>query len=140
MGYTMESVDSLVTFPRTREKEAVQALRKLVTEDPRRTGGSSTGEKWMAFCNTANSNVWKSLKHALRQLRWQLDWNADDAPDSEFRTGTLTFLGEKLGDDELIFEALAKCGMVGSVDMEGGAYRDDAWRWVMEAGGLKRVS
>lgn len=69
----------------------------------------------------------KNLEEALKAWRWEVDL------DEDLNIININFIGEKLGDDINLFEAIAPFVEDGSyIEMSG--EDGDIWRWVFEDG------
>jgi hypothetical protein len=65
------------------------------------------------------------LPGAVEDWRWSL------IPDEQGNVGNIEFLGEKLGDDEVLFKALAPFVKPGSfIEMQG--EDGEIWRWLFD--------
>jgi len=74
----------------------------------------------------------RSLKGALEECRWDIDFDEED------NVIEIDFTGEKLGSDEAIFNAIAPFVKEGSfIEMRG--EDGEMWRWVFENGNCKEV-
>lgn len=124
MGYYMTQRSSNFTIKKSKFDDALKAIKKLLNNSKQMSGGSSTGERWFSWVETTAFLNAKTLPDALMAWRWK-------ATVSE-KTGNiidLFFIGEKIGDDEVLFNALAPFVERGSyIEMEGedGNY----WKWV----------
>ena len=125
MGYYMSNREADFKIKSENIPGALEAMRKLATQTNRGSGGS-----WSSKGKTSSSFAWvdtekfanaKTLKDALHEWRWEVEFMAEDII-------TIYFEGEKLGDDSILFDALAPFVEPGSyIEMSG---EDNAiWRW-----------
>lgn len=71
-----------------------------------------------------------SLEEVMREWRWDINF------DEEGNVIDIEFIGEKLGDDPLLFEAIAPFVKDGScIEMLG--EDGDRWRWSFTNGSMK---
>lgn len=113
-------------------EEAIEAVKGLL-DQPEKMGGltythKGVTQRWYSFVDSKMVEQAETITHAMRAFRWHpvQEYNGGDVVDLEF-------LGGKLGDDKVFFEALAPFVVEGSyVQMEG----DDGevWRWCFEDG------
>ena len=125
MGYCMTQRDSMFTIKAENTKEALNAIKELA--------GSETiedsGGRHFSWVDNNYVNA-ETLEDALRAWRWIVE------PDGNGDINYIYFNGEKLGDDEVLFNALAPfidddC----FIEMSG---EDGAlWRWCFENGECK---
>lgn len=121
MGYYMTLRDCNFTIIKSKFAAAMEALRQLSnkTDDG---SGYSNGKRHFAWVNDSFPDR-ATLVEMVLDWRWQLDINE--------RTGnveSISFEGEKLGDDIVLFQALATFVKRGSYIVMTG---DDGviWRW-----------
>ena len=123
MGYYMQQTDSLFTIKAENKAKALEAIKALAERvDTDGSGGSSTGERWYSWVTTSEFVEAESLKEAVKAWRWNLDM------DDVGNVYGICFEGEKLGDDEILFRAIAPYVEEGSfIQMSG----EDGclWRW-----------
>jgi hypothetical protein len=146
MGYCADAtIDVLI--PADKVQGALKALRDLMTQvDELGSGGSSSGEVWFSWVGTDEvlaaldeNNLVKAFKE------WRYEAETEDKADLEKLAAPeqpifedvrlLYFDGEKYGDDEKLWEALAPfVESGGSIEWRG---EDDAhWRFLFEDGGM----
>lgn len=114
MGYYIDVVDTKFHIPADKKADALKAVQALGKED----GGTYS---WV------NDNFAQqgTLKEALDAWRYTL------TEDEDGNVTDITFEGQKLGDDETLFRALAPYVEAGSyleVSGEEGAH----WRWAFD--------
>ena len=112
MGYCMQQRGQQFKIKAENKDNAFQAIRNIPQKDEH-------GYSWV----DNNYKNRESLEEALSDWRWQIeeDPNAGDICN-------IYFEGEKLGDDEILFDAIAPFVEAGSyVEMDG--ENGDMWRW-----------
>jgi hypothetical protein len=129
MGYSIDLADSSFRIKKDNVKPALVAVRAMCNAVDRMGGGSSDGRKWFSFADMDEIKNGKTLVEAVGGFRWllQLDENGDVAE--------IEFEGEKIGDDEFLFQTLApfvEDGCFLEIRGEDGAH----WRWVFDKGQL----
>ncbi len=118
MGYHMSMMEVSFRLSKTRSAEALAAIKALAGSETIHDG---SGEHF-SWVDTQGVTSAKTLEDALRAWRW--DPSADDAGNIE----SLWFVGEKLGDDMRLFQAIAPFVEPGSyLQMIGDD--DSIWRW-----------
>jgi hypothetical protein len=133
MGYCMSQRDAKFAILKDKKEAALQALKATASNTKRMGGGSfngATGERTYHYAWVDMSYVKATtLTEAARKWRWDLVEEEDGhISDIEFR-------GEKLGDDERFFEALAPFVEDGSfIEMEG--EDGSRWKWVFKDGSV----
>ncbi len=121
MGYLMYKSDANFKMKGARLPEALQALKAVA-------GG---GEQWDWVTMRVVGDA-STFEDAMRECRWDLDLDADGD------VVGIDFVGEKLGDDEQAFSAIAPWVKHGSfIEMVG--EDGDRWRWVFEDDAVKWV-
>ena len=134
MGYCMTQRDSLFTIKAENSEGALKAIKALAeTVDEQGGGGSWKGgkkkEAWYSWVTTSEFVNAKTLDDAIKAWRWVVE--SDKNGDINY----IYFNGEKIGDDEILFNAIAPfvdddC----YIEMSG---EDGAlWRWAFENGEL----
>ena len=124
MGYYMTQRDAIFHIKKENVDKALQAIKDLA--DPEKMKGNAHGgsrtEIWYSWVTTSEFVNAGTLKDAIRAWRWEVDI------DDEGNVCHLWFEGEKLGDDAVLFEALAPYVEDGGyIEMSG---EDGAlWRW-----------
>jgi hypothetical protein len=130
MGYQIFHRASRFYIAANNVAGAMAALRSLCGREPIH---DSSGLHF-SFVDTAAFLNANTLSEALAAWRWDVGELASDGSVAE-----LEFIGEKHGDDDILFAALAPFVRSGShIDMigEDGA----AWRWSFEDGALHRLN
>lgn len=133
MGYCMDmSEDQNFTIPKSQEGDALAAIHVLADQSwEHGTGGVWDGgrqtQSWYAFTDRVGMANAKTLDEAMVAWRWSLERGMDGSI-----TGVI-FTGEKKGDDQMLWDAIAPYVTEGSyIEMMG---EDDArWRWTFKGG------
>jgi len=130
MGYCMDQTEAKFSIKRENHIPALNALKVLMTKDSLKGGGSSgpSGRtRHFSFCNGADVDGWANLAQAMEEMRWE------PKLDSEYNIVGIEFCGEKMGDDNHIFKAIAEFVEDGSfIQMRG--EDGDQWRWKFSGG------
>jgi hypothetical protein len=125
MGYCMELVGEDFFIEASKKDAALAAIKALATETDKMSGFTSRGgaiiERHFSWVTTENFVNAKTLAQAMQEWQWLADEDAD---------GNITYIsfeGEKLGDDGVLFEAIAPFVKDGSyIEMSG----EDGCRWM----------
>jgi hypothetical protein len=127
MGYHMNQRDAVFKIKAENVDKTLEAVKGLAeTVDENGSGGACGGgkktETWYSWVTTevfANANT---LQEAMSEWRWDID------TDDEGNVVWIDFMGEKIGDEEFLFNAIAPYVEDGSfIEMQG---EDGAiWRW-----------
>lgn len=130
MGYYVQQIDQQFFIAKNDCKKALTAIKKLAQHADKMSGGSSNGERWFSWVTTSDFVNAKSLEEALSAWRWLAEQDKDG------NIAYLYFEGDKLGDEETLFDAIAPYVKDGSyLEMSG---EDGArWRWGFEDGKCK---
>lgn len=125
MGYCMDQKHSAFKIKKENFAAALEAIKGLALQASQIGGGSSRGEKGFSWVSTEEFTTAGTLKEALSAWRWETNESKEGDIDGIF------FNGEKLGDDQTLFETLAPYVEAGSfIGMEG---EDGAiWRWFFD--------
>lgn len=123
MGYCMDQSDANFCIPRNKAKDALKAIKALADKNDRFS--------WVSASEFKHA---KSLVEAMDAWRWNL--SAED--EGEDYT-SIQFEGEKLGDDLVLFKAIAPFVNEGSfIEMHG--EDGSIWRWTFDGTTCKEVS
>ena len=129
MGYCIQQVTADFHIPSANVEAAHKAILNLMGCTEAGTGGEWTGGKkvgsWFSWVSTQEARESKDLTNAMKAWRWAIDFS--EAGD----VNSIIFCGEKYGDDNLLFDAIAPFVTSGSfIEMQG---EDGArWRWLFE--------
>lgn len=126
MGYCIDVTDSCFEISKEQHEKALAAIKALAGNETI-TDGSGPHFSWVLTQEFVKA---KSLSEALKAWRWQ------GSIDEEGHLYAISFSGEKLGDDEMLFRALAPFVKDGSyIEFRG---EDNAmWRYVFENGKME---
>ena len=133
MGYCMTQRDSMFTIKKENKEAALEAIKELAK--PEKMEGKASGGRWSCGSNGKREEIFYSwvttsdflnascLEDAIRAWRWCLESDNDSGD-----VIGIYFEGEKLGNDEILFDAIAPFVEEGSfLEMSG---EDGAlWRW-----------
>jgi len=129
MGYCIEMTEGNFHIPAAKFGDALAAVKALILNTDAMHGGSYEGgervERWYSWVNNAAVLESETLVDALDAWRWEA--YCGDSEDISL----IYFRGEKLGQDDILFRALAPYVTAGSyVAMRG---EDGAlWRWYFD--------
>lgn len=125
MGYCMDVRDSKFFISVKNKEKALRAIKDLQHRVKEGGGCSYCGGKedrsfsWVTTSEFVNA---KTLKEAMVAWRWEVSEDTDE------NVNSIYFDGEKLGDDAILFEAIAPYVKKGSfIEMNG----EDGciWQW-----------
>lgn len=120
MGYNMSQVDAKFFVPVDKIPAMVEAIRNLYGGETIRDS-SGRHFSWVS----ENFHTLTDAAQLLEAWRWDVEFDDDGNID------TVHFLGEKLGDDNILFDAIAPFVKAGSyVEMSG--EDGDRWRWIFD--------
>lgn len=131
MGYYIKQRDSHFIIKKGNIPKAFKALKALSKQTHRGSGGTyfqGQSTPSFAWVDTNKFQNAKSLKDALSEWRWEIEIDADTGD-----VDSIYFEGEKMGDDTILFDALAPCVEDGCyIEMSG---EDGAiWQWAFRKG------
>ena len=136
MGYCVTMDVSGITLSKENASAALVAIKDLQKLPDQMSGGSYSGgeatNKWYAWVDNRRLEGASTLKDALRA------WRYDAYEDVEGNITVESFIGEKLGDDTILWKALAPFTSDGTIFCEGedGSH----WKWEIKAGKFKELS
>lgn len=136
MGYYMEQTRSKFFISKENQEPALHALKLLGNKTELMSGGSYQGgrkvENWFSWVDMEDFLSSASLSEAMSTWSWEAELNDDgDIFDIQFD-------GEKIGQEELMFEAIAPYVEDGSyIQMLG--EDGSQWRWIFKDGKVKEV-
>lgn len=120
MGYNIKLVGCDFWIGSENADEALEALRHRTEPDR---------QAWM---NRATPEEWDYLKEALE------DWRFMATLDDERNIVGLQFIGEKVGDENVLFDTLAPyVGDESYLEFQGAD--GERWRYVFEGGDVEKV-
>lgn len=124
MGYYVKNTESYFFIPKEYHGMALQAIKDFMLKTYTADGGMQVIRSfpWINTDEVVNS---ETLKDALYAWRW--DAHTDENGDITY----LSFDGEKLGEEELLFDVIAPYVKEGSyIVMQG---EDNfTWRWYFD--------
>jgi hypothetical protein len=129
MGYYMQQVSAGgVHIPKDKFQDVLKAIQSLHGKETI----TDSGGKHFSWVDYNFYNI-DNLKEMLEEWRWKPVF--DDKGDIV----KLEFWGEKIGDENLLFNAIAPCVTSGGyIQMMGEDHSE--WRWVFEDGKCSDVS
>lgn len=134
MGYCIEMTESKFTIKKENFNKALQSLKEVFVPENMTCYDYIDGKKYPHFSWVDTKTVLESkeLGSALEEIRYAPTYNDNgDICDVEFT-------GEKYGDEEVFFNALAPY-------VESGFYLcfegedEDTWKWTFDDGKVKQI-
>lgn len=111
--------------------KVLEAIKALADNKEKMSGGSyaygAKKESWYSWVDTSDFVDAGNVEKALKSWRWHPEFDTDG------NVVSIEFWGEKLGDDKVLFEAIAPWVKSGSyIEMQG----EDGtmWRWCFDDG------
>ena len=107
MGYYMNQRDAIFTIKKDKQAKALKAVQALAKPSKIKKGGGGSWsggkqiEQYYSWVNTEEFVSAKTLQDAMQAWRWDIHIDVDG------NLVDIYFAGEKLGDDAILFEALA---------------------------------
>lgn len=121
MGYRMRQSDTKFFIPEENKVQALKAIKELVGHETIKDSGGAH----FSWVDTDRFKTAETLGEALYAWRWGID------EDKEGNVVGIFFNGEKLGDDEILFQAITPFVRDGSfISMIG--EDDHMWRWLFK--------
>jgi len=127
MGYGMNLMESTATILVANQSKALEAIKTLAGKETISGYGGSPHFSWVTTKEFLKA---RHIEDALRAWRW------DGYFDDDGNLLIVYFLGEKYGDDNILFEAIAPFVEDGGyIQMQG----EDGcvWRWLFKDGKLE---
>lgn len=121
MGYCMEQTESSFFIANENKAHALRAIKNLAGRETIKNSGGPH----FSWVSTDGFMKARSLEAAMAEWRW------DIYEDENGNVNEIQFSGEKSGDDEILFKAIAMYVKPGSyIEMRG----EDGcmWRWVFD--------
>ena|SRR3990167_2164431 len=137
MGYCI-SMDEVVFFIAEKDKSAaLKAVKALADDTSRMSGGRYEGgtkkQAWYSWVDTNRFATAKNLEDAMTE------WRYCPETDEEGNISNIYFEGEKLGDETVLWKALAPFVKSGSyIQMHG--EDGSTWRWCFDDGKFEEKS
>ena len=128
MGYYMRQNDCNFFIAAEDCDAALQAIKNLKGKEttPNYRNGKEV-DFHFSWVNTSDFVNAKTLEEALGAWRWEV------YPDEEGDIDSILFMGKKLGDDAILFEAIAPfVRSLSFIEMQG--EDGDRWRWAFYEG------
>lgn len=129
MGYYIEEIDRHFFIPADHIKPMIKAIHDLANQDDMMGGGEYRGEtKVSSHYSWVNMNFIDSdnIREIFKCWRWEVE--VDDL------TGDIvdiSFNGQKLGDDYVLFKTIGRFVKPGSfIEMRG--EENEMWRWYFD--------
>ena len=134
MGYCINQRNCEFFIKKEDFGKVLQAIRDTVNLEDRMSGRTwqegKTIEKYFSWTET------KKIKNAKNIFKAFSSWNWNVDVDEDGNINYIHFLGEKIGDDEVLFEQIAPWVKHGSwIEMIG--EDGEVWRWIFENGKMK---
>jgi len=129
MGYGMQLHDEVFFMAKEVHGEALKAIKELAGKE---TISDSSGRHF-SWVDTQSFVKARYIEEAIKAWRWEVGF------DAEGNINLIDFMGEKMGDDYMLFNILAPYIENGSyIEMLG---EDGAlWRWIFKNGNVKEVN
>lgn len=136
MGYCMSQNGSKFYIAQADQAAALATALELCNHPEKMSAGwfDQITKVWSSFSwvDIDEFRAAKTLVEALKAWRWIIEVDVDD------NVIAILFDGEKLGQDQLLFDAIAPWVQDGSyIEMSG--EDGSMWRWVFEAGKCHEV-
>ena len=126
MGYYADQMDASFAINRKSFTKALKAIKALGKERGDMPYGCFCSWVDMGFVDAEN------LMDAMEAWRWEVEI------DEKGNISGVEFMGEKLGDDKVLFDAIAPFVKDGSyIEMQGGD--GEMWRWVFKDGKCEEI-
>lgn len=134
MGYCIEMTESKFTIKKGNFENALKSLKAIFVPENMKCCDYIGGKKYPHFSWVNTKTVLDSINivEALEEIRYapQLNQNGDIC--------NVEFIGEKYGDEEIFFKALAPYIETGSYLCFKGE-DGDRWKWVFNDGSVQYV-
>lgn len=124
MGTVITVVDQHFKIPKGSKRPAMFALRDRMLAD-----GHDPEDKAYPWMNGVDPTEWTSLTQALNDWRFEVEKN------TKGDIIRLIFVGEKEGDEEVLFEAIGSYVEAGSYITFTAPNRSDMWDWQFQFDG-----
>lgn len=121
MGYCIHQVDSFIKIKRDKFKEALAAIKALAGKETIEDSGGSH----FSWVDDDFATKYDDLHDMMEEWRYELEY------DDEGNVDGIQFTGEKIGDDLILFNAIAPFVEAGNyITMMG---EDGAkWKWAFD--------
>ena len=119
MGYEIGIHDSEFHIDNEDTQAALNAITEMMDE-----AGHTPRDKAFAWMNGVDPDEWDYLKEAMKDWRFPVEF------DDELNVVGINFTGQKIGDEEQMFDVIAPYVETGSYITFFG--RGDGYRWRIE--------
>ena len=127
MGYFMSQMQAKFKIKKENQEKALAAIKTLMNKTDLMSGGGTERKWFFSWVDTDRVKNANNLISALRAWRW--DAECDDNGDIV----DIRFVGENLGDDEQMLNAIAPFVEEGSyIQMIG--EDNSIWQWLFKNG------
>lgn len=130
MGYCMSQMNDMFYIHSSKVEEAVKAIKGLAGKETIKGYGSYNPHfSWVIH----DFHKHDDLFSLMREWRWEISYDNDNNVES------ILFVGEKLGDDLILFKAIAPFVEKDSfIEMQG--EDGSLWRWVFDGTKCEEIS
>mgnify|MGYP001569726535 FL=1 len=125
MGYFMYLMESTASFKVINANKILKAIQNLHGSE---TVGDSSGQHFSWVDNTFYKL--NNLEEMFKEWRWEIEKSGKNY-------AIVGFLGEKLGDEEILFKTISPYMNEGYITMRG--EDDHIWKWKFRNGRFREV-
>ncbi len=130
MGYCMWQSDTEFRVPADKVHAAYEAVKNLAGKESIKDS-SGSHFRWV----DSDFTKAKTFEEIMHEWRWEVETDDEGALDII----SINFCGEKLGDDKVLFDAIAPFVDNGSyIEMHG--EEGGMWRWVFDGKSCKEIN
>jgi hypothetical protein len=125
MGYRISLEDVKFRIRADRKADALAAAKQLKSVEQKVGNGGNGTIRWFSWMNGVDLSEIQTLEEMLES------WRYETVIDADGNVVDLSFLGEKIGQEDLLWQAIAPFVEPGSfIEMSGedGAH----WRWIFD--------
>jgi len=132
MGYCMYQKNCYMFIDKKDFDAVIEAVKNLLKRVEEIGGGCNGSQRTFSWVDSYELQNSVSISDVFNSWRWEVGF------DENGNINLFEFAGEKLGDDEILFSAIAPWVRENSyIQMQG--EDDDMWRWYFTDGKMKEI-
>lgn len=128
MGYVVEIYEENFNIMCKNKEKALKNIIDIMNDN-----NHSPNNKSFKWLNGVDHNNWHCLEHAMEE------WRLPVSVDSDGNICSISFRGEKLGDEYKLFDTIAEYVTDNSYIIMGGSYDESRWCYLFNNNTVEEV-